>query len=357
MIDDRTKKLADILVNQSIVVKKGDIIKISFGIEAKELILEIYRLLIKKGALPRLEPVVPGFAYAFYKNASDEQLKSFPKIAMFEARNIQGSISIGGNYNSREFSNIDPRKVALRSRVIRKISNVILKKDNWVGCEWPTYSLAQDAEMSLEEFEEFFFNATNQDWVAEGIRQEKIKQILDRGKNVRIIGEETDLRFSIDGRTASKADGKRNMPDGEVFVAPQELSAKGYIYYNYPTIKDSIEVDGVRLRFEKGKVVEYSATKNAQYLKAMINIDKGARYIGEFGIGTNYRIPKFIKNVLFDEKIGGTIHLALGMAYKEGGGKNESSLHWDMIKDLRRGGEIWVDDFLLQKNGKFTIKL
>lgn len=357
MIDERGKKLAEILVNHCIRIKRGDVIKINFGIEARDIVLEIYKMIVEKGALPRTEVIVPGFAYAFYKNATEEQLRSFPKIAMFEARNVQGSISIGGNYNTREFSNIDPNKVAVRSRIARKISNVILKKDNWVGCEWPTNALAQDAEMSLEEFEDFVFNATNQDWDAESIKQDKIKSILDKGKKVRIMGEETDLRFSIAGRKAIIADGRRNMPDGEVFIAPQEKSTSGYIYYTYPTIKDSIEVDDIRLQFKNGRVIKYSAKKNEHYLKTMINLDRGSKYIGEFGIGTNYKIPKFIKNILFDEKIGGTVHLALGMAYKEGGGRNESALHWDMIKDLRKGGEILVDDFLLQKNGKFTVKL
>ncbi|MFH0977874.1 MAG: aminopeptidase [Candidatus Woesearchaeota archaeon] len=357
MVDDRVARLADILVNHSIRVRKGDVIKINFGVEARELALEVYRLIVKKGALPRVEAIVPGFSYAFFKHASLVQLKSFPSITMYEARHVNGSISIGGNYNSREFSNIDPQRVVLRSMVVRKISNVILKTNNWVGCDYPAYSLAQDAEMSLVEFEDFLFTATNQDWQKESKKQDKIKAILDKGSFVRILGEETDVRFSIKGRTAIKADGHHNMPDGEVFIAPQEKTVEGSIYYSYPTIKDDVEVDGVRLSFKKGKVIRHSATKNLAYLSAMLAMDKGSSYVGEFGIGTNYLIPKFTKQILFDEKMGGTIHLALGMAYKEGGGRNESALHWDMVKDLRYGGEVWVDDFLLQKNGKFTIKL
>jgi aminopeptidase len=357
MVDARVERLAEILVDYSISVKKGDIIKINFGVDAKDLALEVYRRIITRQALPRVEPILPGFSYAFFKYASEEQLKAFPKIAMYEARNIAGSISIGADYNTREFSNIDPARVVLRSKIVNPISKVILKKDNWVGCEYPTHALAQDAEMSMEEFEDFVYRAVLQDWKRESVKQDKIKRVLDKGSKVRILGDETDLRFGIAGRQAIKADGKRNMPDGEVFMAPQEKSTKGYISYTYPTIKSSVEVDGIRLEFKDGKVVKASAKKNEKFLKAMIGMDPGAKYLGEFGIGTNYLIEKFIKQILFDEKIGGTVHLALGMAYKEGGGVNESALHWDMIKDLRHGGEIWVDDFLLQKNGRFTFKL
>ncbi|MFH1511674.1 MAG: aminopeptidase [Candidatus Woesearchaeota archaeon] len=356
MVDERVKRLADILVNYSISVKKGSSIKINFGIDAKDLALECYRLIIKKGALARADSIVPGFSYTFFKYASLEQLNVFPKLAMFEAKNIDGVISIGADYNTKEFSNIDPKKVALRSRVVNPISKVILKKDNWVGCEYPTHSLAQDAEMSLEEFEDFVFNACLLDWQALEKKQAAIKKILDRGRKVKIIGEGTDLTFSIAGRESINSSGKRNMPDGEVFMAPVETTTNGHITYTYPTIRSGVEVDGIRLEFRNGRVVKASAKKNERFLKAMLDTDRGAKYLGEFGIGTNYKITKFVKQILFDEKIGGTVHLALGMAYKEGGGKNESALHWDMIRDLRIGGEIWVDDFLLQKNGKFTIR-
>jgi aminopeptidase len=355
MVDARLENLADILVDYSISMKKMDVIKINFGFEAKDLVLEIYKKIIKKGALPRIEPILPGFSYAFFKYASEEQLKTFPKIAMYEAKNVAGSISIGAEYNTKEFSNIPPERVALRNKVVNPISKVALKKDNWVGCEWPTHSLAQDAEMSMEEFEEFFFKAVLQDWKKESRKQDRLKRILDKGSQVRILADDTDLKFSIAGRTAVKGDGKRNMPDGEIFMAPQEKTTKGYINYTYPTIKSGVEVDGISLEFKNGKVVKASAKKNEHFLKTMLNIDRGAKFLGEFGIGTNYKIDRFIKQILFDEKIGGTAHLALGMAYKEGGGKNDSVLHWDMIKDLRRGGEILVDGRIIQRNGKFTL--
>ena len=355
MADPRVKNLADILVNYSIKIKKGDIIELSFGVDAKELALEVYKLILKKGAYPIVHAGVPGFAYAYYKNASKEQLSHFPKLGMIEAKMANGCISIGAEYNTKELTKIDPKKISLRRKATRKVSNIIIKKNNWVICEFPTHSLAQDAEMSLEEFEDFCYAATNQDWKEESKRQDKLKKILDKGKQVRITGEDTDLTFSIEERQGIKCDGHRNMPDGEVFIAPVGNSTEGYIHYTYPVIYGGREVSGVFLRFHKGRVVESKAEKGEKFLKQMIKTDKGSCKIGEFGIGVNYNIKNFIKQILFDEKIGGTIHLALGMAYPEGGGINKSALHWDMIKDLRRGGKIFVDGKLIQRNGKFLI--
>ena len=353
MADARIEMLAEILVSYSVKVKRGSAIKINLGPEARELGLEVYKRVLGKGAFPIVNCTLPGFAYEYYKRATNEQLKRFPKIAEFEVKNIDGVISIGTEYNTREFTNIKPAKVALRSRVLRPLSEIVLKKDNWVICLFPTNALAQDAEMSLAEFEEFCYKATNLDWKKESVKQDKIKRIIDKGSEVRLIGKNTDLRFSIKGRTAIKCDGRRNMPDGEVFCAPVENTVEGHIEYSYPAIKGGREVDGIRLRFAKGRCIEATADKNEKFLHAMLDTDKGARYLGEFGIGMNFGIKRFIKQILFDEKIGGTVHLALGMAYKQGGGRNESALHWDMIKDMRKGGEIIVDGKCVQRDGKF----
>ena len=172
---------------------------------------------------------------------------------------------------------------------------------------------------------------------------------------MQIVGENTDIKFRIKGRQGIKCDGHRNMPDGEVFIAPVETSTSGYIQYSFPAIKNGVAVPDVRLEFKNGKVIKASASKNEEYLRQMIKTDKGACMLGEFGIGLNPEIKKFISNILFDEKINGTIHLALGMAYKEGNGKNKSALHWDMIKDLRTNGKIIIDGKVIQKDGKFLI--
>lgn len=354
MVDPRITKLASILVHHSVGVKKGELIVINSSSEAAPLALECYKFILKAGGIPSVNFSMPGFAYNYYKYASTQQLKYFPKLAKFEAENLKGVINLGAPINTKEFSNVDPKKLVLRRKVTNPISEIILKK-RWVGCDYPTNALAQDAEMSLEEFEDFLFGATNLDWKKESKKQDKLKKVLDKGESVRILADDTDLTFSIKGRAAIKCDGKHNMPDGEVFLGPVETTTEGFIHYSFPAIYSGREVSGVTLKFKNGKVVDAKAEKNEKFLHAMINTDKGAKYLGELGIGMNPHITKFVRQILFDEKIIGTVHLALGRAYKEGGGVNKSALHWDMIKDMRRGGRLYVDDKLIQKNGKFLI--
>ncbi|MCB9358596.1 aminopeptidase [Candidatus Woesearchaeota archaeon] len=356
-MDPRIKKLANILVNHSLKIKKDDIIDVNCGIEAKDLALEISRLILLKGAFPRVNCGLPGFAYTYFKNATNEQLSKKPELRIYEAEKIAGTISIGTENNTKELSNIAPEKIALRRKATKPISDIVIKKDNWVICDMPTNAMAQDAEMSLEEFEDFVYSACLRDWKKEERIQTNLKKVLDKGKQVRIIGPNTDLTFSIEGRQGIKCFGKRNMPDGEVFIAPVEDTTEGYIHYDFPVCVYGKEIDNIKLEFKKGKVVKATASKNQDLLRKMIKIDPGACKLGEFGIGTNFGIKKFIKSILFDEKIGGTIHLALGMAYPEGGGQNKSALHWDMIKDLRKGGKFMIDGKVIQENGKFKIKM
>ncbi|MBI2140493.1 aminopeptidase [Candidatus Woesearchaeota archaeon] len=353
MPDPREAKLAHLLVNYSINVKKDSIIRIFSGIEAKSLVLEICREVLKKGAAPRLDIDLPGFAYTYYKYAPENVLKMYPKIAEFEAEQCDGFLGIYCSRNTKELSNTDPEKTAMRRRITKPISEIQLKKNNWCIFDYPTDALAQDAEMSLEEFEDFVYGACLVDYDAMTKLEEKQKTILDKGKEVRIVGPNTDLKFSIDGRDGILCNGHRNMPDGEVFIAPVESTTEGFIEYDFPAIYMGREVEGVRLVFKDGKVVKATAKKNEEFLNKMLEMDKGARFLGEFGWGDNFGIRKFVKQILFDEKIGGTIHLALGMAYKEGGGKNDSALHWDMIKDLRKQGTLFVDGKAVMKDGKF----
>ncbi|MFZ3073387.1 MAG: aminopeptidase, partial [Thermodesulfobacteriota bacterium] len=225
----------------------------------------------------------------------------------------------------------------------------------WILCNFPTQALAQEADMSFAEYEDFLYGATNIDWGKVKKEEEKLKRVLDAGKEVRIVGVDTDLKISIKGRKAIACYGERNMPDGEVFLSPIEDSAEGYVYYEMPAIYQGREVTGIRLRFRKGKVVEASADKNEAFLLQMLDTDKGARFLGELGVGVNYGIQQFSKDILFDEKIGGTVHLAVGRSYEEAGGKNKSAIHWDMIKDLRRNGAIYIDGKPVQRNGRFLI--
>jgi len=358
MVDPRVKKVAEIIVNHSIRTKKGEIVLINSDYGAKDLVLEIYKLVLKKGALPSCNISLPGIAYNYYKLASDEQLKTFPRVRKYETTLCSAIVNIGAEMNTREMTSIDSRKMAIRSKVTKPISDIIHnQKKKWVIFEYPTDALAQDAEMSLEEFEDFVYSATIRDWEKESKKMDKLKGIIDKGSTVRIIGKDTDLTFSIKGRLGVKCDGKYNMPDGEVFTSIVEDSTNGYIAYSFPAIKMGKEVDGIKLWFRDGKVIKAKASKNEKLLHDMLETDPGAKRLGEFGIGTNYNIKKFVKQILFDEKIGGTIHLALGMSFKEALGKNDSAIHWDMIKDLRDGGKLYVDGKLIQENGKFTFKM
>ncbi len=352
-MDQRIKKLAGILVNYSIKVKKGSRIGLTGGIKASPLLLACYELILKKGAFPVTQVGIPGTSYLYYKNATKEQLTTFPKIAWYEAKNLDGHISIGGPTNTKELTNVDPEKVGLRRKIVKKVSDFIHDQDNWVICEYPTPALAQDAEMSVQEFEDFFFKAVLRDWKKEKKKQQKLKRLLNKTKQVRIVAPGTDLNFSILGKKAKECCGERNMPDGEVFTEPVKNSVNGKIAYSFPAIYGGREVDGIKLEFKKGKVVKAEASKNGKFLKQIITTDPGAKYVGEFGIGLNYGITKFIKEILFDEKIGGTIHLALGKAYPETGGENDSAIHWDMICDLRKKGKLYFDDKIVQEKGKF----
>src|SRR3989344_1602223 len=342
MPDQRIKEVAKILVEYSNEVKRGDKVVIEASSEATPLVKEIYRLCVQKGAYPRVNVGTPGLTKIYYDNASKEQLEHFPEIAMYETKNSDAFFSIGAPSNTRELTSVDPKKIALRSKVTNPLSEEILKK-RWVIFYYPTNALAQEAEMSLEEFEDFVYSATIQDWKKIAKEEDKLKEILDKGREVQIIGKNTEIRFSINGRKAERGDGKDNMPCGEVFIAPLEKSTQGYIEFSFPAIKSGREVDGIKLKFKDGKVIEASAVKGEKFLKECLETDAGAKYLGEFGIGFNSKIQKFVKSILFDEKISGTIHLALGRAYKEGGGTNESALNWDMIKDLRQEGKVIID--------------
>ena len=359
LIDSRVKKQAEILVKYSVRAKKGEraVILADFG--AKPLVLEIYKLLVKSGVL---ETKVYFNSYElseiFYKNATDIQLKSFPQMSMDEVKKTDCWIAIRSSSNTRGLTGVDAKKITLRSKTTRKISNWRVEKTKWVITNFPTNALAQEADMSLSDYSDFLFSAINGvDWSKKYKQQEKLRKIVDKVKKVRIIGPGTDLVLDITGRKCINAGGKHNMPDGEVFTSVLENGSNGVIEYSYPAVYLGREFHDVRLEFKSGKVISAKASKGEKDLNEILNIDSGARRIGELGIGNNFKIKKFTKDILFDEKIGGSIHLALGKGYKETGSKNHSAIHWDMIKDLRLDGELWFDSKLVQKNGKWLIKI
>ncbi len=358
MADLRIKKLAELLVDYSIGVKRGDNIIVSASSEASDLVREIYKLIIKRGAYPSLKLGLPGLNYIYYKYSSRKQLLKFPEAFNFEVKKAQGYIGIGGPLNTRELSNIDPTKIAIRNKVTDPIINYIVNgrpNIKRVTLDYPTNALAQDAEMSLEEYEDFLFKACLQDWKKLSKRFKKIMDRMNKGKVLRIVGKDTDLTLKIHPKSFVMDDGHENMPGGEVFGAPSKFGVDGHIRFTYPAIRNGVEVTNIFCEFKNGKCIKATADKNQNFLRKMLETDSGSKYLGEIGIGMNPNVTKFTKNLLFDEKIGGTIHLAFGMAYKECGEPNKSALHWDIVKDLRKGGKLILDGKIVQRNGKWLI--
>jgi len=337
------REAADILVNHSIKVKSGDLIKIHAGYEASPLALECARLLLQKGATPVIDMQLSGYEYVFLKNAPMKVLQSLPKTTLYETKNVDGIINIMTPENTKELS-----------KAIQPIRKYVLRK-KWVLFLYPTNSAAQDARMSLEQYTNFVFGATNLNWNKEAKKMNKVHKLVQKAKEVHIIGKETDLRFSVKGRKFVADDGTHNMPGGEVFTSPQEKTTEGHIFYEFPAIWGGREVDDVYLEFKKGKVVKATAGEGEAFLKRMIKTDRGASYLGEWGIGLNPRITQHTKQILFDEKINGTIHLALGQSYPECRGTNKSAIHWDMIKDLRKGGRIYLDGKEVFRDGRWKV--
>ncbi len=356
MSDPRIVRLAEILVHDSVKVQKGERVLISAGYLARPLIEEVVKQVALAGAEPVTRIGLESTGLIFLQHASEEILKRTDETYLNLVKSCNALISISAPENTKYMSNLDSERLSWRQKAMMPISEYVMAGEvRWVGCNFPTPALAQEAEMSLSEYEDFVYGATNIDWSENSKYQDKIKAVFDGGKEVRLVGPGTDLTFSIEDRLGIKCDGDHNMPDGEVFYAPVENSATGYITYDFPAIKSGKEVNDVRLEFKDGKVVNATASKNEDYLISCLDTDEGARYIGEFGIGVNYGIQKFTKDILFDEKIGGTIHLALGRAYPESGGTNVSAIHWDMIKDLRKEGKIMLDGKVVAENGKFLI--
>ncbi|MBU3904772.1 MAG: aminopeptidase [Nanoarchaeota archaeon] len=353
MVDTKITKLAKVIVDYSVFVKKGERVIISSSTPAQELVKEVYKLILKKGAYPVVNLGIPGLSYFYYKNASVEQLKKFPKLYFNELKQTQKYIGIGADMNTREFSNVDPNRIAIRSKVTNKISDYVVNakpKIHRVTLDFPTQALAQDAEMSIEEYEDFLYNACFIDYKKLSKRWTVIKNKLNTGKELHFIGVGTDLKMKIFPKSFVLDSGHENMPGGEVFGAPVKNSVNGYITFDFPAIKNGVEVNNIYCEFKNGKCIKATASKNEKFLNKMLDIDAGSRYLGEIGLGMNPKVTKFTKNLLFDEKILNTTHFAFGMAYKECGAPNKSALHWDIVKDMSKGGRIYLDRKLIFKN-------
>ena len=362
MIDARVNRLAKLLVRYCRKVKRGQTVLISGAAAAEPLILELGREVLRAGGNPMYRMVPDAAAEVFYAEAGEEQLRFMPQSALVAAREADHLINILAEVNTQALASADPKKQALSEKARRKMADIMLRKNEWTLTLYPTAAYAQDAGMGLEEFEAFAYRAMGAEskdpvaaWRKSLDFQKKVLARLRGADQIRIVAPDTDLVMSVKGRKFVNSYGSHNMPDGEIFTGPVETSAEGRIRYTYPVCYRGKEVQDVRLEFEGGKVVKATAAKNQSFLLQMIDMDPGARRLGELGIGVNFGIARFIKNILFDEKIGGSVHLALGRSYEETRGKNKSALHWDMICDLRQGGRLEVDGKVLQADGKFRL--
>lgn len=367
MSDPRVIKLAQIMVHYSLGIKRGQKVYMQTTPAAQEFNLAFYEEAIKAGAHVTILMTIPGADEVFFKHASNQQLDFVSPVRELVHTTFDARMVVEAETNTRELAGVDPKRIArarranapLFQKMLKRIENRELK---WCITVYPTDAMAQEANMSLGDYREFVFEAGMLNakdpvalWRAEKKKQMKLVNWLKGRRNVVLKGDDIDLTFSIEGRRFIPCAGEENFPDGEIFTSPVENSTNGWVRFKYPAIFDGQEIEDIELWFEDGKVVKEKAVRNQDLLTAQLNTDKGARFLGEWGIGTNYNIKKFTKNMLFDEKLGGTIHLALGLGFEEAGGRNTSGLHWDMLCDMANS-EVMVDGKLFYKNGKPVIK-
>jgi aminopeptidase len=372
MADIRLQRMAKVLVHYSIGVRKGDRMAIRAQPVAAPLLLEIVREALRAGGHPELFLTLPGVSEIAFQEASDEQLRYIPAAQRMIIEEYETSLTILSQENTKSLSSVNPERIAISQQAFSGLMQTYLQRTNpddpyapgslrWSGAMYPTNAYAQDAEMSLIDFENFVYSACFLDdedpvarWQELSKQQERLVQWLKGKHTVHLRGQDIDLTLSIDGRTFINDDGHYNFPGGEFFTGPVEDSANGYIRYSFPASFNGRSVEDVRLRFEHGVVVEARAAHGQDYLDKMLSLDEGARRLGEFAFGNNSKVDRCTKNTLFDEKMGGTVHLALGASIPQTGGVNHSALHWDMVCDLRSGSEIRVDGELFCKDGKFV---
>jgi len=356
-LDIRTRKLAQLAVRKCVNTKPGHKIIISGGSEAIPFLIELYKEIILQKAIPIVKIGLPDVNDFFYKYANKEQLEYFPDYWFDTIKQAQGLIGINTTANTRELTNCDSKKMTTREKINHKISDYVNnERDKIKRCAiaYPCLALAQDAEMSLTEYENFVYSACLQDWTKlEGIMKKALSKFKENS-SVHILGEGVDLIMKVHGKLARSDLDFDNMPAGEIFMAPIRESLNGLIKFDYPSVRNGKEVTDIYLKFENGKVTESKAGKNEDFLKEMLATDKNSSYVGELGIGCNPKVTKYTNNLLFDEKIGGTIHLALGMAYKENGGGNDSAIHWDIVKSMKKA-KIIVDGKVIQENGEWKL--
>jgi len=376
MSDPRHCKLAEVLVNYSVALKPKQTLGILSLPTAAPLVREVYRQALRAGAYPTaralLGPNPPGIftiggiVDILLEEGNKDQLSYLSELDVREMEHYDALIVIWGEENTKAISGADPEKTAMLKKSQSPLSERMIQREaagelNWCLTLFPTPAHAQDADMSLSEYEDFVFGAghLNDDdpiktWQKIDKEQQRIADFLTQHDHIRIVAPETEINYRVGGRTWLNANGRLNFPDGEVYTGPHEDSVNGTVRFTYPAVYTGKQVEDVRLTFKDGKVVEAQASRGQDVLDAMLGLDAGARFVGEVAFGLNYDVKQFTANILFDEKIGGTMHMALGRSYPETGGKNKSDLHWDMICDLREG-QVYADGELCYEKGEFTI--
>jgi aminopeptidase len=367
MRDPRVANLAKILVGYSVEVGEGETCLIEGQSAAEPLIAAVYEEVLRAGGNPVVAMSFQGQPATYFAQASDPQLQWVSPLSEWAAEESDCRVAIGADTNTRELSQVPPdrqtkRQAATRHLMKRTMERAAEGSHRWVYTLFPTNAYASDAEMSLGDFEDFYFRACLADdgdplgaWKRASEECQRLADWTTGHEEVRVVGDGTDITLGISGRKFIAADGKHNMPDGEFFTGPVEDSIEGEVTFHLPAMIGGREVSGVRLRFEGGKVVDASAARGEEFLIQMLDTDDGSRRLGELGIGTNYGIDQGTRDVLLDEKIGGTVHMAVGASYPETGGTNESAVHTDLVCDLRKGGRIEVDGEVLQQDGKFVV--
>ena len=367
MRDPRVDALAKILVGYSTEVKEGEVVSIDGETAAAPLLLAVYEEVLRAGAHPVLNVALDGQIAAYFKHASDAQLEWISPFAEWMVDNADVRIAVGASTNTRELSGVPPERQTLRQSVTGDLMARAMKRSaagdfRWCYTLYPTSAYASEAEMSLADYEDFYFGAclaTDPEpltaWKRASEETRRLAAWAEGGEEVRVTAPGTDIKLGVAGRKFIPCVGDNNMPDGEFFTGPVEDSVEGVVTFHLPAVIGGREVSGVRLQFEAGVVVDASAARGEEYLVKLLDTDEGARRLGELGIGTNFGIDRGTREVLLDEKIGGTVHMAVGTSYPESGGENESAVHTDLVCDLRLGGKLEIDGVVMQEDGKFVV--
>jgi aminopeptidase len=358
---ERIARWADLLVDYCLGVATGETIVIASEWEARPLVEACYRAVVDRGAHPLIRLDLPGLSEYFLERASDAQLAHLPRVGLYEAETADARIRIAAESDTRAMARIDPARQAVVDRARDPIRRAAGRK-RWVLTQYPTAAYAADAAMEPADYEAYVASAMFLDapdpvaaWQELGRRQAGLVAFMSGVGTVRIEAEGTDLTLSVAGRTWINSDGRRNMPSGEIFSGPVEDSPRGRLRCGFPVCRGGRELVGIELEFEAGRVVSARAEEGEAYLRSMLDLDPGARRLGELGLGLNTGIQRFTGSILYDEKIGGTVHLALGSSYPETGGVNVSALHWDLIVDTRAGGRITADGRVVMEDGVWRI--